>query len=77
MTATFHGFIISNKDWPDQIRLEMGISTIAGSAADAWRRHVGHEKATSRDFPIYVQRWHDKGYKPFRVTLTLDPESGV
>ncbi|WPE22432.1 hypothetical protein [Shinella zoogloeoides] len=72
MTATFTGYIIAASDWPDDVKLAMGKSTIAASTPDAWRRHVGHERAASLDFPIYVQRWSDMGYKPFRVTLTLD-----
>jgi len=70
--ATFTGYIIAASDWPDDVKLSMGKSTIAATTADAWRRHVGHEKAASRDFPTYVQRWSDMGYKPFRVTLALD-----
>jgi len=72
MTATFTGYIIAANDWPDDVKLAIGKSTLAATTADAWRRHVGHEKAASRDFPIYVQRWSDMGYKPFRVTMTLD-----
>jgi hypothetical protein len=70
--ATFTGYIIAAQDWPDDVKLAMGKSTLATTTADAWRRHVGHEKAASRDFPAYVQRWSDMGYKPFRVTLALD-----
>ena len=70
--ATFAGYIIAATDWPDDVKLHMGKSSLAATTADAWRRHVGHEKAASRDFPIYVQRWSDMGYKPFRVTLALD-----
>jgi hypothetical protein len=70
--ATFTGYIIAASGWPDDVKLAMGKSTLATTTADAWRRHVGHEKAASRDFSTYVQRWSDMGYKPFRVTLTLD-----
>ena len=72
MTETFTGYIIDANDWPDDVKLAIGKSTIDANTDDAWRRHVGHEKAASRDFPIYVQRWSDMGYKPFRVTMTLD-----
>jgi len=75
MTATLTGYIIAAHDWPDDVKLAMGKSTIAATTADAWRRHVGPEKAASRDFPAYVQRWSDMGYKPFRVTLALDNSS--
>ncbi len=70
--ATFTGYIIAATDWSDGVKLRMGKSSIAVTTADAWRRHVGHEKAASRDFPMFVQRWSDMGYKPFRVTMTLD-----
>ena len=73
--ATFTGYIIAACDWPDDVKLAMGKSTIAATTPGAWRRHVGHERAASLDFPIYVQRWSDMGYKPFRVTLALDNAS--
>ena len=70
--ATFTGYIIAQSGWTDSVKLKMGKHTIADSAADAWRYHVGFEKAATLDFPMLVQRWSNMGYKPFRVTLTLD-----
>lgn len=67
--TAFRGFIIANRGWSEQIQLEMGMSSFGRTAADAWRRHVGHEKAASRDFPMYVQRWSDKGYGPLAVEI--------
>ncbi len=70
--TALHGFIIASTDWDDTIKLEMGKGTLAMSAADAWRRHLGPDRSNSRDFPMYIQRCSDKGYKPFRVVLTID-----
>lgn len=64
------GFIIVNRGWDALTQLQMGMSSFGRTPAEAWRRHVGHEKATSQDFPIYVQRWSDKGYGPIAVTAS-------
>lgn len=67
-----NGFIISNKDYSNLVKLEMGSHTFSTSTADAWNKHIGYDKATSLDRPIIIQRWMDRGWKPFKVTLELD-----
>jgi hypothetical protein len=62
------GYIISNKEWSDNIKLEMGMSSFGRTPGDAWRRHV---RDKGIDFPIFVQRWSDMGYKPFQVEVRL------
>lgn len=66
------GYIIANSGWEDAVKMEMGARTFATSAAYAWRYHIGFN-VSDRDASTYIQRWHDKGYKPFKVRLSLVP----
>lgn len=66
------GYIIAQMDWSDSIKLEMGSSTFASSPAEAWNKRIGLDRATSIDRPVIIQRWSDRGWKPFKVTLELD-----
>jgi hypothetical protein len=66
-------YIISNKEWSEKILLEMGLKTLSTTIGEAWRRHVGNNH-NPIDYPIIVQRWSDKGYKPFEVEVNLVKE---
>ncbi|ODT30709.1 MAG: hypothetical protein ABS35_06285 [Kaistia sp. SCN 65-12] len=67
--AKHHGYIIANREWPLQIQLEMGMSSFGRTPGDAWRRHIRMENKEKIDFPIFVQRWSDKGYGPVAVEI--------
>jgi hypothetical protein len=69
MNAIHYGYIISNREWPAQIQLEMSMSSFGRTPGDAWRRHILMEGRDKLDFPIYVQRWSDKGYGPVAVVV--------
>ena len=71
---TITGYIISYRGWNEQTQLDMGMSSFAWSAAEAWRRHIGYDKARTLDFPILVQRWSDKGFGPIRVNASIAPK---
>lgn len=67
--AQHHGYIIANREWPLQIQLEMGMSSFGRTAGEAWRRHIRMGDKEEIDFPIFVQRWSDKGYGPVAVEI--------
>jgi hypothetical protein len=67
--ARHTGYIIACREWPLQIQLEMGMSSFGRTAGEAWRRHVRMADREEIDFPIFVQRWSDKGYGPVRVEI--------
>lgn len=64
------GFIIANRAWNAQAQLEMGMSSFGLTTAEAWRRHLGPDRGERQDFPIYVQRWSDRGYGPVAVSVS-------
>lgn len=64
------GYIIANSYWTEAIRLEMGMKSFATTPAEAWRRHIGHH-VSKLDFSTHVQRWHDRGHRPYRVEVTF------
>lgn len=68
--ARHRGYIIANREWPLQIQLEMGMSSFGRTAGEAWRRHIRMGDKEELDFPIFVQRWSDKGYGPVAVEVT-------
>lgn len=71
--AKHYGYIIANREWPLQIQLEMGMSSFGRTAAEAWRRHIRMGDKEEIDFPIFVQRWSDKGYGPVAVEVFARP----
>lgn len=80
MTArnvTYQGYIIVNRDWMPYIQLQMGMGTFGRTAGEAWRRHIPMEGKDQLDFPIFVQRWSDRGYLPMRVEVRALPDGGV
>lgn len=51
--------------WPDEkIQMAMGLSSIAKTAGDSWRRHTQGK-------PENIQAWFDKGYRLRRVKIEL------
>jgi len=76
--AIHRGYIIANREWPLQIQIEMGMSSFGRTAGEAWRRHVRMADKEEIDFPIFVQRWSNKGYGPVHVEVRpLPPEDGT
>lgn len=67
------GYIIACREHAPNIQLDMGMSSFGRTAAEAWRRHIRMDGRDQLDFPIYVQRWSDKGYGPVRVRVEIVP----
>jgi hypothetical protein len=63
------GYIIACRAWSPQAQLEMGMSSFGRTTGEAWQRHIRMDGRSRRDFPIFVQRWSDKGYGPVAVEI--------
>lgn len=63
------GYIIANRGLDIETQLAMGIGSFGRSAGEAWRKHIRMDGRAELDFPIFVQRWSDKGYGPVRVEI--------
>ena len=62
---TRDGYIIAHKDWVPGVKLHMAAHTFSATPAEAWRRHIGPSAETR------IQRWHDRGYRVHKATLSL------
>lgn len=65
------GYIIANRRLDIETQLAMGIRSFGRSAGEAWRRHIRMDGRAELDFPIFVQRWSDKGYGPVAVVVQV------
>lgn len=59
-----------NEKNKDRIIPHMSYDTFSLTPAEAWSRHI-RKPIGDIDFPIMVQRWHDKGYRVKNATLEI------
>jgi hypothetical protein len=55
----------------DQIVPQMSYATFGLTPAQAWSNHI-RKPIGHIDFPMLVQRWHDRGYRVKQATMAID-----
>jgi hypothetical protein len=65
------GFVIVQ---PGENAWQLSGKSFETSARGAWMRHIQGPFTKERliDLPILIQRWHDKGYRLKKATLTIE-----
>lgn len=62
-----------NENKKDKIIPHISYDTFSLTPAQAWSKH-SQRNIRDIDFPIMVQRWHDKGYRVKKATLEIHYE---
>lgn len=69
------GYIISRRDWSDDLALRINCSTFGKSPTEAWLRHTQwytrHSGRGLGELSKVIQQWSDKGYGPRPVEMRV------
>jgi hypothetical protein len=60
-----------NENNKDKIIPHMSYDTFSLTPAQAWSKHT-RKDIRDIDFPIMVQRWHDRGYRVKKAFIGID-----